>query len=135
MSDSENIFQQYGNIISAVAFITAVVIGIIKGIEISEVEKSPRTSTPTNEVTVKPIPPPSQPPANKTNATVAGEPGIKNIRDGPGTIHSIVGRVSTGSRVRILSQAQDRGGYLWYKIYHPSSDTQGWMAAQLISVD
>ncbi len=132
MSDNYNNLQPYGNIISAIAFITAVVIGVINGIRYSEQETIfPERKTP-NEVIVEPTPPVT---VNKTNATVAGEPGIKNIRAGPGTVYSIVGKVSTGSRVRTLSQAQDSGGYLWYKIYHPSSGTHGWMAAHLINVD
>ena len=71
----------------------------------------------------------------KTNATVAGKSGIKNIRSGAGTVHGVVGTISIGSRVKILSKKQDRGGYLWYEIYHPSSGTQGWIAAHLISID
>ena len=153
MSDSDDNLQQYGNIISAIAFITAMVMGIIHGIGMFWEENKPQpddliTKNPDPIVVQPPVaqappvvqPPVAQspvvqPPVNKTNATVAGEPGIKNIRSGPGTVYSIVGKVSTGSRVKILSQAQDRGGYLWYKIYNPYSKTEGWMAAQLISTD
>lgn len=71
----------------------------------------------------------------ETNATVSGTTGIKNIRSGPGTDYSIAGQISTGSRVKILDEGRDRGGYLWYKIYDPTSKTQGWMAAQLITTD
>lgn len=85
-------------------------------------------------------PPQQEPPrqlrqGTNTNATVAGIPGIKNIRSGPGTTYSVVGSINTGIRVEIVSQSQDQGGYLWYKISHPSSGTQGWIAAQLISLD
>ncbi|MDJ0576542.1 MAG: SH3 domain-containing protein [Xenococcaceae cyanobacterium MO_234.B1] len=167
MSDSDDNLQQYGNIISAIAFITAMVMGIIHGIGMFWEENKPQpddliTKNPDPSVVQPPVvqspvvqspvvqspvvqppvvqppvvqSPVVQPPVNKTNATVAGEPGIKNIRSGPGTVYSIVGKISTGSRVKILSQKQDRGGYLWYKIYNPSSKTEGWMAAQLISTD
>ena len=136
MSDSDDNLQQYGNIISAIAFITAIVMGIIHGIGMFWEENKPK---PDELITKNPDPgiivgrPRGS--VDKTNATVAGEPGIKNIRSGPGTVYSIVGKISTGSRVKILSQAQDRGGYLWYKIYNPSSNTEGWMAGQLISTD
>ena len=157
MSDSDDHLQQYGNIISGIAFITAIVMGIIHGIGMFWEENKPKLDEviPKNPepTVVQPrviqplvvqapvVQPPVvqapvvQPSVNKTNATVAGEPGIKNIRSGPGTVYGIVGKISTGSRVKILSQKQDRGGYLWYKIYNPSSKTEGWMAAQLISTD
>ena len=70
-----------------------------------------------------------------TNATVAGVPGTKNIRSGPGTTYEVVGSINTGTRVKILSQSKDQGGYRWYKISNPSSGTQGWMAEQLINLD
>ncbi|MFM8298882.1 MAG: SH3 domain-containing protein, partial [Microcystis aeruginosa] len=85
------------------------------------------------------IPPPSQPPpkvsSSGTNATVSGTPGTKNIRSGAGTVYGVVRTVRTGDRLQILGSSYDRGGYQWYKVYHPQSGTTGWIAAQLISSD
>jgi hypothetical protein len=85
------------------------------------------------------IQPPSQPPpkvsSSGTNATVSGTPGTKNIRSGAGTAYAVVGTVRTGDRLQILGSSYDRGGYQWYKVYHPQSGTTGWIAAQLISSD
>jgi ATPase subunit of ABC transporter with duplicated ATPase domains len=85
------------------------------------------------------IQPPSQPPpkasSRGTNATVSGTPGTKNIRSGAGTAYGVVGTVRTGDRLQILGSSYDRGGYQWYKVYHPQSGTTGWIAAQLISSD
>jgi hypothetical protein len=85
------------------------------------------------------IQPPSQPPpkvsSSGTNATVSGTPGTKNIRSGAGTAYGVVGTVRTGERLQILGSSYDRGGYQWYKVYHPQSGTTGWIAAQLISSD
>ena len=85
------------------------------------------------------IQPPSQPPpkasSRGTNATVSGTPGTKNMRSGAGTAYGVVGTVRTGDRLQILGSSYDRGGYQWYKVYHPQSGTTGWIAAQLISSD
>jgi hypothetical protein len=85
------------------------------------------------------IQPPSQPPpkvsSRGTNATVSGTPGTKNMRSGAGTAYGVVGTVRTGERLQILGSSYDRGGYQWYKVYHPQSGTTGWIAAQLISSD
>jgi hypothetical protein len=85
------------------------------------------------------IQPPSQPPpkasSSGANATVSGTPGTKNIRSGAGTAYAVVGTVRTGDRLQILGSSYDRGGYQWYKVYHPQSGTTGWIAAQLISSD
>jgi serine/threonine-protein kinase len=70
-----------------------------------------------------------------TNAKIAGTSGTKNLRSGPGTQYSILASLPTGEKVKILNRDQDSGGYLWYKIYHPSSGTQGWIAAQLVKID
>lgn len=82
--------------------------------------------------TPDPIPTPA---ISDTNATIAGQPGMKNIRSGPGTNYNVVGEVGTGERVKILSQNTDVGGYIWFEIYYPSSQTQGWIAAQLLRAD
>lgn len=81
---------------------------------------------------------PSTSPENtsETNATVGGEPGKKNIRSGPSTDYPVVGEISTGSRITIVSKGkEDQGGYIWYEIYDPFSKTKGWMTEQLIYFD
>jgi serine/threonine protein kinase, bacterial len=70
-----------------------------------------------------------------TNATIAGKAGSKNIRSGPGTSYDVQFETSTGNRAKIIGQQRDREGYLWYQIYVPSANAQGWIAAQLVSVD
>jgi uncharacterized protein YraI len=80
------------------------------------------------------IAPPSRPSSN-TNASIGGNPGVKNLRSGPGTVYGSVRSLRTGERVKIVSSGSDRGGYIWYKVYHPASGTSGWVAAQLINRD
>lgn len=79
-------------------------------------------------------PPPSRP-ASDTNASIGGNSGVKNLRSGPGTVYGVVSSLRTGARVKIVSRGSDRGGYIWYKVYHPSTGTSGWVAAQLINRD
>jgi serine/threonine-protein kinase len=64
--------------------------------------------------------------------TIGGASGSKNIRSGPGTNYSVVTQGYTGDSVEILDSQTDTGGYVWYKIYHPNSESTGWMASQLI---
>ncbi|MGI0483591.1 SH3 domain-containing protein, partial [Geminocystis sp. CENA526] len=65
-------------------------------------------------------------------ASISGKSGSKNIRSGPGTNYSVVGQGYTGQRIEILGNDYDRGGYMWYRVYHPDSGTTGWIAAQLV---
>jgi serine/threonine protein kinase len=81
------------------------------------------------------IQPPPKASYSGTNATIGGTPGTKNMRSGAGTAYGVVGNVRTGDRVQILGSSYDRGGYQWYKVYHPQSGTTGWIAAQLINSD
>lgn len=64
---------------------------------------------------------------------IGGTTGSKNIRSGPGTGYAVVGQGYTGEPVEILDTGYDTGGYLWYKVYHPSSGVTGWMAGQLVN--
>jgi len=64
---------------------------------------------------------------------IAGTTGSKNIRSGPGTGYAVVGQGYTGDPIEILDSGYDNGGYLWYKVYHPSSGVTGWMAGQLVN--
>ncbi len=72
---------------------------------------------------------------NISNAAIAGNPGKKNIRSGPGTQYSAVHVAYPGDRIKILESASDQGGYTWYKVYFPESGASGWIAAQLINLD
>ncbi|WP_342597512.1 serine/threonine protein kinase [Cyanobacterium aponinum UTEX 3222] len=65
--------------------------------------------------------------------TITGSTGSKNIRSGPGTGYPVVGEGYTGEPIEILDSGYDNGGYLWYKVYHPSSGVTGWMAGQLVN--
>ncbi len=64
---------------------------------------------------------------------IAGKTGSKNIRSGPGTGYAVVGQGYTGDPIEILGSDYDNGGYIWYKVYHPSSGVTGWMAGQLVN--
>ncbi|MGV0025588.1 SH3 domain-containing protein [Phormidesmis priestleyi] len=77
-----------------------------------------------------------QPQSATTNATiVSNEAGSKNIRSGPGTEYGVKFTAVPGDRVQILASGQDRGGFVWYKVYCPGSGADGWIAAQLIQAD
>ena len=70
-----------------------------------------------------------------TNAMIVGEPGSKNIRNGPGTNNGVMYSANPGDRVKILETGQDQGGYTWHRVYFPDSGAAGWIAAQLIQRD
>ncbi|MGY6530204.1 MAG: protein kinase domain-containing protein [Cyanobacterium sp.] len=103
---------------------------------IGEIENSPpieinEGETPAPSPVENNSPPPT---ANvATNARIGGSMGVKNIRSGPGTAYGIVGTGVTGEGIDILDSGYDSGGYLWYRVYHPTSGVTGWMAAQLVN--
>jgi serine/threonine protein kinase, bacterial len=66
------------------------------------------------------------------DAVIVGKSGSKNIRSGPGTNYPVKHTANPGDRVRIIGSSSDRGGYSWYKVYSPSSGTEGWIGAQLV---
>ncbi|ACK74159.1 hypothetical protein PCC7424_5597 (plasmid) [Gloeothece citriformis PCC 7424] len=88
-----------------------------------------------NQFEFTPPTPSSQKNGSSTNATISGIPGTKNVRSGAGTVYGVIGELTTGTRVQIISSSYDSGGYLWYQIYHPSSGLRGWVAEQLITRD
>jgi serine/threonine protein kinase, bacterial len=94
---------------------------------------------PHSESTSSPSPSPSAAPEGSSeenvNATIIGESGSKNIRSGPGTSFSVTTTVNPGDRVQILGSAKDAGGFIWYRIFVPESNRQGWIASQLIKPD
>ena len=65
-------------------------------------------------------------------AFIGGLSGRKNIRSGPGINYSIVANGYTGDRIEIIAQEVGMEGYLWYNIYHPESQTNGWIASHLV---
>ena len=107
------------------------------------VSASPEPSTPTNDSTsqvTRPAPPPPveialPPNADQTNARIAGDPGSKNIRSGPGTNYAQTHIAYPGDRITIITSDHDQGGFLWHNVYFPKSQAQGWIAAQLVKAD
>lgn len=94
----------------------------------------------------KPTPPPTRPtpppkPANtvtpNTNATIAGNPTPrnKNVRAGTTTNFRVLFELPVGSRVRVLESRRNSDGFLWYRIYSPDRDREGWIASHLIQLD
>ena len=95
--------------------------------------RPPSRSAPPRQPSPPPVSP--TPTVSATNARVAGNPGTKNMRSGPGTAYRVVGIVTTGDRIQITGSGYDSGGFLWYKVYHPKSGQRGWIAAQLVERD
>ena len=98
------------------------------------------SSKPTSSTTPKPQAANStstatNPPADRTNAVLIGEPGSKNIRSGPGVSYGKVHEAFPGDRVVIKSSDTDADGYTWYEVAFPESGAEGWIAAQLVKRD
>jgi serine/threonine-protein kinase len=74
---------------------------------------------------------------SQANASVLGDlsTGDKNIRSGPGTNFPMIQSVVIGDRVQVLDRSQDSGGFLWYKVYLPRTQVEGWIAGQFVQVD
>jgi len=82
-------------------------------------------------IPAEPIPTPT--PSSRTPiGTITGEPGSKNIRNGPGTMFDIVSTIEVGDQVSILGLDYDKGGYKWYRI-RTSNGAEAWIAAQLLN--
>lgn len=97
-------------------------------------EVSPAAVPPVTPVAVAPVSPPPAPSNFPGNATVAGEPGSKNVRSGPSTSNGVIGQVSPGERVMVVNGSQNRDGYLWYEIQLPTGP-KGWIASHLLNID
>ena len=81
-------------------------------------------------------PTPARTQAATTNATIVSkEAGSKNVRSGPGTTYAVKHVAYPGDRILVRDRASDSGGFTWYKVYFPNSGAEGWMAAQLVSLD
>jgi serine/threonine protein kinase, bacterial len=106
----------------------------------------PKTATVTNAVSKAPpaaasmAMAPAQPAApsmsstGSGNATVVGEPGIKNIRSGPTTGHAVLATTYPGNRVQVVGMERNSDGHPWYQVMLPNGG-QGWMAGQLVEPD
>ena len=97
-------------------------------IDDSNSQTKPSSSLPPVEVALPPN-------ADQANASLAGKPGAKNIRSGPGTHYAQVHIAYPGDRVTIVTSQKDQGGFLWHNVYFPQSQAQGWIAAQLVEAD
>ena len=100
---------------------------------------SPSTiPTLTQPLMVAPIPAQTAVPTlsqvSDTNATIVGEPGVKNIRSGTTTNDSVLYRSAPGDRVRLMGVTRNSDGHPWYRILLPDGGT-GWIAGQLIEPD
>jgi serine/threonine-protein kinase len=95
----------------------------------------------TPSLTPSPASPVAAPPTpvdlSQANASVLGDlsTGDKNIRSGPGTNFPMIQSVVIGDRVQVLDRSQDSGGFLWYKVYLPRTQVEGWIAGQFVQVD
>ncbi|MEM9136494.1 MAG: SH3 domain-containing protein [Cyanobacteria bacterium P01_F01_bin.42] len=95
---------------------------------------TPAPSAPTPAPVLTPAP--TDPPENwDTDAQIIGAAGQKNIRSGPGTGFGVRHIAYPGDRVQVMNANYDDSGYLWYQIYFPQSEAEGWIAAQLLQVD
>ena len=72
--------------------------------------------------------------APEANATVAGEPGSKNVRAMAGTDYAVVASVDVGDRVQAIQRGTDAEGNAWYQIATPDGK-KGWIAGQLLQID
>jgi hypothetical protein len=82
--------------------------------------------------------PPSVPTqrANITNATIAGDPSQrKNVRAGITTDAEVLFELPAGSRVQVIGSRLNSDNFLWYKIYSPQYQREGWIASHLIQLD
>ena len=96
------------------------------------------TSTPTQTPTPTPTPQPDpggDPGGSQatTIGTIAGKPGIKNLRSGPGTRYNVVKEIATGDTVEIIGSSTDEGNYQWFHV-RTSDGVEAWIAAQLITI-
>jgi len=58
--------------------------------------------------------------------------GYANLRMNPSTKEPILGIVTNGTCVTILSQQTNTSGELWYKIERKGNDPDGWMLSKLL---
>lgn len=103
-------------------------------ITIQAINDPPRLSFAADTELAEEVEPPQ--PANTNNATISGDPRFtKNVRSGTNTNTRVLFELSVGDRVQIVDRARNSDGYLWYKIYSPQYDGEGWIASHLITLD
>ncbi|MGB9552790.1 MAG: N-acetylmuramoyl-L-alanine amidase, partial [bacterium] len=66
-------------------------------------------------------------------AYVSGE--IANLRTGPGTEYQLLYTLEYGTELMIKDHATDQEGKLWYQVYVPSLDLEGWIASWLVTIE
>ena len=96
------------------------------------------TETTPNNPPPEPVQPPSNPPPQEnwdTDAKIIGAAGKKNIRSGPGTNFAVKHIAYPGDRVQVLDEDYDQENFLWYLIYFPKSNAEGWIAGHLLKID
>jgi serine/threonine-protein kinase len=98
------------------------------------VVQQPVSQPPVENTQPTPVSIPTLTPVANANATITGEPGVKNIRSGPSTNHTVLYRGVPGDRIRTLGVVHNSDGHPWYQVLLPNS-TQGWIAGQLVALD
>jgi hypothetical protein len=75
--------------------------------------------------------------SSNTDATISGDPRdyLKNIRSGYSTDYPPIFKLPIGSRVKVIEGKRNSDNYLWYRIYSPDKQREGWIASQLITLD
>ncbi|MFM7717356.1 MAG: SH3 domain-containing protein, partial [Microcystis sp.] len=58
-----------------------------------------------------------------------------NIRSGPGLEYPTRYITYSGDRVQVIESARNSDNFIWYKIYFPKSEAEGWIAGNLLAVD
>lgn len=74
-------------------------------------------------------------PRDQTNAVIAGEPGLKNVRAGITTRAEVLFQLDVGSRITVIRGQRNQDNYLWYYIYSPDEQGEGWIASHLVDLD
>lgn len=60
---------------------------------------------------------------------------LKNVRAGITTSDRVLFELPVGSRIEILGSQRNADNFLWYRIYSPDEDAEGWIASHLVSVE
>lgn len=68
-----------------------------------------------------------------TNKQAVVKDGPLNIRSGPGTNYSSLGKLQEGNKVTLISQVKNTSGNIWYK-YQVSSGKYGYIYGQYVTV-
>ncbi len=70
--------------------------------------------------------PPASPSAPPSRTVVTGS--VVNLRQGPGTVYAVVGRVHQGDTLVVMGEAEG-----WYRVYLPDLFLFAWISAGLTS--